>query len=197
MAPLSSGRTYRVVKLGGSLFANRSMTALTGRWLRENGDLANLIVCGGGRLVDVLRDWSVAHNLDGETAHWSAIRLMDEMTRLLASRLPEFPLISPSSLPVQFGDANAFLLSSRLLAARSQLPRNWEVSSDSLSAEIATWQGACELCLLKSALPASPSQEEWGKSGFVDPFFRTASAGIPRIRVVDLLTGRSLLASAE
>ncbi len=185
---LQAGR--RVVKLGGSLLDSGALVPGLRTWLASQHEVASLIVCGGGRLVDALRHWDQCQPIDSGASHWSAIRLMDETTRLVASLFPEYPLVSCDLEPGPRG--HCFVECYRFLREHSRLPHDWTVTSDSIAAELAWQLGLDEVCLLKSTLPVDRQIAHWCKSGFVDPEFEAACRRLQRVTVVDLLSGRSL-----
>ena len=61
------------------------------------------------------------------------------------------------------------------------------MTSDSIAARLAVRLGAGELVLLKSSLPAAGSTLPGAaETGYVDAYFPTAAAEVPRVRCVDL-----------
>ncbi len=191
----SRQRRTRVVKVGGSLFRNSGFEQRLANWLDANPDYNHLLICGGGELVDVLRLWHKRHSLSGDAAHWGAVSLMDEVAKLLASLVPACRLIrlDPGSLELPQG--NAIGLVSDFLRNRSGLPTDWQVTSDSLAAEIAAVFGNLELVLLKSSAPDSRDIKVWAASGYVDPYFPEAAASLPSVAAVDFSTGKLFLAN--
>ncbi len=180
----------RIVKLGGSLLANPEFPARLRIWLESEPGFLNLVLCGGGERVDALRAAARHNKLEDERPHWAAIRLMDESARDVARLVPELPLVNCRALLLP--EFNCLLTCHDYLKEFSQLPCSWDVTSDSLAAELAQLFGVAEICLLKSALPESSSVESWTQSGFVDRMFCHAAAGVARIRVVNLITGASM-----
>ena len=76
-----------VFKLGGSLL---TLPGLADR-LREVVEYRSgqncLFVTGGGSTANVVREWSLVHHLDEETAHWIAIASLDLNSLLLQAVL--------------------------------------------------------------------------------------------------------------
>lgn len=197
MTPFSEmanrGQT-RVVKIGGSLFRNAGLSGRLTEWLDGNPDFNHLLICGGGELVDVLRTWQARHSFSESVVHWSAIRLMDEAARLFASKMPRVKTVRLESAGTEIPSGNVMLLGAAFVESCSELPKSWDTTSDSLSAEIARVLGPLELVLLKSSLPDSVRITEWVQSGYVDPVFQSAAQHLPRVTAVDLFSGKSLLA---
>jgi 5-(aminomethyl)-3-furanmethanol phosphate kinase len=181
----------RVVKLGGSLLDLPDLIERLRRWLASQGVTANVLLIGGGRLVDVLRDYDVLHSLNDGQAHWLAIRAMQLQARMIASLLPEATWFDGP--PRQRMDPLAILDPFRFLQIADRqhpsgpLPQSWNVTSDSIAARAADLLGADELVLLKSALPLQGATREAAMTAhYVDPHFLEASRPLQRIRCVDL-----------
>ena len=179
----------RVIKLGGSLLDWSELLAAFQEWLAEQSPAANVIVVGGGSLVEAIRALDRAHRLPDEAAHWLAIRAMG-VTAALVAEVLDAPLVE-SLAAVDNLPGSVFLLDvERLLredaAGRDPLPVGWQVTSDSIAARVAQVARAAELVLLKSALPSDPIDwAAWSREGYVDEYFPIASAGLT-VRAVNL-----------
>jgi aspartokinase-like uncharacterized kinase len=179
-----------VIKIGGSLFrgtsteTKRTLTRLKA-WLDELSYPTQLMIAGGGEAVGLLRGQFAQGAIDSESAHWQAIRLMDENTQRLAKRHDV-----PSIDTCQAGAGRACLLVSSFLrqddAQPDHLPHSWDVTSDSIAAQISLRCNA-DLILLKScAIPSSNSKYDWpalARTGVVDVHFPHIA---PRVRSVIL-----------
>jgi aspartokinase-like uncharacterized kinase len=182
----------RVVKLGGSLLDEPDLPQRLREWLAGHDDRINLVVCGGGAPVEWLRDRAVAQGLNDEAAHWAAIRLMDENARRVHGLMPELPVINLDN--GQVPDGNCLGPGSEWFRRNSRLPCTWEVTSDSLAAELAWQLGADELHLLKRCMPQSRQLSDWSQCGFTDSEFARTARGIGTVLATDLIGGHSLLA---
>ena len=198
------GRIKRIVKLGGSLLDLRDLAVRLRRWLAAQPPLPTLLLVGGGRLADVVRDYDRLHHLGDEAAHWLAVQTMSLNAALLAALLPEAELRSSldASPPGHGGplvfDPYDFLRREEPHVPGEPLGRDWGVTSDSIAARLASVCRADELVLLKSAgPPASGDVLAAAAEGYVDASFAHTSRGLPRIRCVDfrdgLFTERELL----
>ena len=178
----------RVVKLGGSLLDRASLVGELRRWLRREPEARTLIVVGGGPMIDVVAHRQKAHGLGDAAAHWLCIRVMQTNAHLLAAAWGEAVLVddvetwSADATSPTVLDPWSWMRSVDPQCVDGPLPESWDVSSDSIAARIATWLCADELVLLKSTLPADPSQP----GDYVDPYFARASGSLARIRFVDL-----------
>ncbi|BCV21931.1 hypothetical protein [Moorella sp. Hama-1] len=154
-------RALTVVKIGGSLVYHEN-----GRALRRLGEeIARLalahsivIVPGGGPFADVVREYGQRLGLRDASCHFMAVSSMDQYGYLLREFIPGSRLI-------ELGEEGAgrrlaepafsypvILLCSRFIGRvpPAELPRSWDVTSDSIAAYIAGWLGARLLVLLKS-----------------------------------------------
>jgi aspartokinase-like uncharacterized kinase len=181
----------RVIKLGGSLLDGADLAASLRRWLSAQPPATNVVIVGGGSIVERLRAFDRRYSLPPATAHWLSVRAMSLTATLVAELMPEASLVS-SLEELRAATASGLLVFEveRFLredqAGSSPLPCSWEVTSDSIAARVATALPAQELVLLKSALPAGPpSREAWARAGYVDAYFARVSSGLS-VRAVNL-----------
>jgi 5-(aminomethyl)-3-furanmethanol phosphate kinase len=182
----------RVVKLGGSLLELPDLALRLRGWLARQAPMPTLLVVGGGRLADVVRDYDRLYHLGDEAAHWLAVQTMSLHASLLSALLPEAKLQSSfsASVPTEdrllIFDPEKFLRHEEPRLAGKPLARHWGVTSDSIAARLASVCQAHELVLLKSALPSAPGDLAMAAArGYVDGCFAQASRGLPRIRCVN------------
>jgi aspartokinase-like uncharacterized kinase len=140
-----------VVKVGGSLDDGRTLADLGHGLLALGRRHRLLIVPGGGRFADAVRDAARRYPLDDTAAHWMAILGMDQYGYLLASQMPGARLVRDlaTARRVAEGGKVPVLLPFDLLHAADPLPHTWEVTSDSLAAWVCGQAGARRLVLLK------------------------------------------------
>jgi aspartokinase-like uncharacterized kinase len=163
-----TGRPLRVIKLGGSLLDWPDWVGQFRRWLAAQPPATNVLVVGGGAVVDALRALDRACPLRPATSHWLAVRAMSVTAAIAAELLGDVP-------DLEILDVESFL---RKDQRRSDaLPCGWHVTSDSIAARAATTLEAAELVLVKSALP--------GAGDYVDAYFPSAARGLT-VRFVDL-----------
>jgi aspartokinase-like uncharacterized kinase len=185
----------RVIKLGGSLLDFGGLQAALREWLALQPPAANVLIVGGGPLVDVVHDLDRRLGLGEEAAHWLSIRAMGVTARLANALWPEFKLVTQwaalreamgsSPTPIVF-DAEEFLRRHEPQAPGATLERSWSVTSDSIAARVAAALPAAELVLLKSSLPDRSfiSHAEAASLGYVDPFFPRVARSLPHVRAV-------------
>lgn len=183
----------RVVKLGGSLLDLPDVAARLRRWLYTQEPAGCLLLAGGGRLVEALRHYDQIHGLGEELCDCLAIRAMSISAALVAALLPEARLtdrLAAAGEALAAGELVVFDVLPTVASSSepvNDLPRTWEVTSDSLAARLAAWLEASEFVLLKSALArGARTCQAVADAGLVDSYFPRAAAGLPRIRLVDL-----------
>jgi len=195
----------RVIKLGGSLLDFDELAPRLRAWLKAQAPMTNLMLVGGGRLADAIREAYAIHPLSEEAAHWLCIRLLGVTAELAANLLPEARFLKRvheigaqregHSLaildPEQYLRDEAVLLRQSGWRKIAPLPHSWDVTSDSIAARLAQFLRAAELVLLKSSLPeASSTPAQAAEAGYVDRFFPKAAAGLARVRCVNLRSSR-------
>ena len=139
-----------VVKVGGSLSENpEKLKALCAKL----GELAKkhvlIVVPGGGKFADVVRDLDRRFNLSSTVAHRMAILGMDQYG-LLLSDLTLTSLVADSFEDLAdagFGKLIVFL-PSKLMLNEDSLENSWDVTSDSIAAYIACRLNASQLLLV-------------------------------------------------
>jgi aspartokinase-like uncharacterized kinase len=182
-----SDRPVVVYKIGGSLFDWPELFSRLKELLA--GEIARpVVVSGGGRMADVVREWDRVHGLGDEESHRLAIASMSLGSRFLADGL-DGELIENrdeaaavwSSNRIAVLDAFSFL-ASETKAGGEPLPASWNVTSDSIAAWIASrWPAS--LVVIKSTFPSADS-------AYVDSYFSTASATLNGVEWVDLRSNR-------
>jgi aspartokinase-like uncharacterized kinase len=136
-----------VVKVGGGIGddALPAVCAALGELGRRH---RLLVVPGGARFADAVRDADRRFGLHAHTSHRMAILAMEQYGWLLSDLIPGVPVLLPAGLPLD------------------ELPASWDVTSDSIAAWVAHRVGAERLVLVKAA----------DRRG-VDEYFPTAVEG--------------------
>jgi len=162
-------RVETVFKVGGSLLAYPELLASTLAAIVEASMHAPVaIVPGGGTFADAVRDTDHRLHLAEDTAHWMAVLAMDQYAHLLAGMRTELTLVA-SERDVELAIASGripVVAPYRWLRDADPLPHTWNVTSDSISAWVASMLGATQLVLVK---PPGATGE-----GAVDPYFSRA-----------------------
>ena len=176
----------RVIKVGGSLLDFPDLSEMFDRWLRPQPPATNIIIGGGGGLVDVIRAWNAQSQINEVTAHWMCVDAMSITARLLAERLHYFDIVD-SMATIKTTTTSAIFDAAHWIR-ESDLPARWSLTSDSIAAALAVEIGAAELVLMKSTSPPSSPMiaAELSSTGLVDAEFPIYSRGIPTFRIVNL-----------
>ena len=158
-----------VFKVGGSLLAYPELLASTLAAIVEASMHAPVaIVPGGGTFADAVRDTDHRLHLAEDTAHWMAVLAMDQYAHLLAGMRTELTLVA-SERDVELAIASGripVVAPYRWLRDADPLPHTWNVTSDSISAWVASMLGATQLVLVKP--PGATGESA------VDPYFSRA-----------------------
>ena len=175
---MSDLENVRVVKVGGSLLSSSGLGQRIKGWCELQPAVPTVWVVGGGKLVDVVRDWHTTHSKEpaasDEAAHWMSVDLMSVTARMFASSVGSWPIeSSPESLQEQFrtGSQNVIFDCGRWLREVNDLPCAWTVTSDSIAGRLAIELSCRELVLLKSRAAAGETVEENVAQGVIDEHF--------------------------
>lgn len=162
-----------VVKVGGGIAAMPGVLERTGQAVARAARRRPLVVIpGGGPFADQVRAFHREHRISADAAHWMAILAMDQYAFALAELIPEARVVEERGGMQQAHREGKVpvLAPTRWLRATDELPHTWDVTSDALSAYLATLLGAEQLVLIKPV---------GGGGELVDPWFaRTLPAGL-------------------
>jgi dihydroneopterin aldolase len=191
----------RVVKVGGSLLDWPPLAQRLNEWLSRQRPARNILIAGGGKLTDAVRELQKVQHFDDETAHWMCASALSATARMLTAmvpggrlrtRLSELREHEPDQYAPQIFDAGHFLHELEDLMPGDPLPHDWTATSDSIAARLAALLGAYELVLLKSAAPpnakslAPLAEAGYVEAGYVDAYFTRAAADVARVSFVNL-----------
>lgn len=145
-----------VVKLGGSLLGSPELP----RWLETLVKISDgqvVIVPGGGLFADVVREAQQRTNVSDAVAHKLALLAMDQFGLLMAGMNSKLVTASSELEIAERGWQHRCIvwLPSEMVLADDGVPKNWQVTSDSLSAWLTHKIGAKQLVLVKSKSLAS------------------------------------------
>lgn len=187
----------RVVKVGGSLMDVPELPERLRDWLAAQSPAHNVLVPGGGPLVEQIRTWNRAEPIDEIAAHWMCVDLLTVTAHLLHAWLPEIPLVENDALLCQrVGEPGATIFGPAPWMRHSEpglpgqwLPSSWETTSDSIAGRLAAALRADEFVLLKSVLPRPSASKELtalSASGYIDPVLAQLAHELPPTRLVNL-----------
>lgn len=140
-----------VIKLGGSLLGSPELP----RWLdviANHGNGEVVIVPGGSVFADAVREAQKRSGVSDTVAHQLALLAMDQYGQLLAAMNPNLVTASSELELAECGwqHKGIIWLPSHMALADTNIPKNWQLTSDSLSAWLANKLGAEHLVLVKS-----------------------------------------------
>lgn len=139
-----------VLKVGGSL---AEYTVSLKKLCRKLAVFANdhriLVVPGGGKFADVVRDFDETYGLSNTIAHKMAVLAMDQFGLFLSDITPNsyvsYSLEKSKNPP---SGTLPIFLPSQLLFSKDPLEHSWDVTSDSIAAYLAVTLHAKKLVLV-------------------------------------------------
>jgi len=182
----------RVVKVGGSLLNDTDFLAALRELAENSPGWLNVVIVGGGPIVDAIATLTGRHGIDDTTAHWLCIDAMSLNARWVQSLLPELPLVESlaeldsHSAGTVILDPAPYCRTDDQRFPRGPLPVGWDVTSDSIAARVADQLAAGELILWKSCAPPARDVAVLSECGFVDVHFPQAASELTRIGVCNL-----------
>jgi aspartokinase-like uncharacterized kinase len=187
----------RVVKVGGSLLDVPELPDRLRRWLAAQPEAHNVLVAGGGPLVEQIRAWHAAEPIDEAAAHWMCVDLLTVTAHLLHGWLPEIPLVENDCLLCQrVGEPGATIFGPAPWMRHAEpglpglwLPCSWDTTSDSIAGRLAVALQAEEFVLRKSALPRRRTSRELSALaavGYIDPVLAQMAPELPPTRLGNL-----------
>lgn len=173
------GQSPVVIKVGGSLLAAADLGPCLREWLAAHAPRQTILVPGGGRLADVVRDLDRTHSLGDDLAHRLALHTMTINAHVLTGLVPESCVIDGPDLAELVWEQGRLPVLDGLAFCESDgaLPHAWAVTSDSVAARLAVVAGASELMLLKSAPPPAGDVTAWAAADYVDRWLPRVLAG--------------------
>lgn len=140
-----------VVKLGGSLLGSPELS----QWLETLVKISDgkvVIVPGGGLFADAVREAQQRTHVSDATAHELALIAMDQFGLLLAGMNANLVTASSELEIAEWGWQHRAIvwLPSKMVLADENVPRHWQMTSDSISAWLASKISAERLVLVKS-----------------------------------------------
>ncbi|HDQ92670.1 MAG TPA: amino acid kinase [Synergistetes bacterium] len=163
-----------VVKFGGSLFSRGDLRDICSSLDYSLREVPAIIVPGGGILADEVRRLDMLHSLGPESSHWMAVLAIDQNGLMLADLLPRgIPVRSFEGFAASWEEGRLpVFLPGELLFETDPLPKNWDVTSDSIACWAAVSMGAKNLLFLKDNVPeCSMTAKVLSNQGWLDKTF--------------------------
>jgi aspartokinase-like uncharacterized kinase len=130
-----------VIKIGGSLAEDpERLRALCTKLSEFAKKYAIIVVPGGGRFADVVRDFDQRFTLSSGISHRMAILGMDQFGLLLSQIIPNSCATYLLNDAKQLSEIRVvpIFLPSRLMFKEDPLENSWDVTSDSIAAYVAS-----------------------------------------------------------
>jgi aspartokinase-like uncharacterized kinase len=184
-----------VVKVGGSLLDWPRFPDALSAYIDSHRPDRVLLIVGGGAVVDLLRRLDSVHAIGEKRAHVLALRALELTARLAETLVPGLQVVERPEQVRKAWEARVVPVLSPCWwmenvdrQASDPLPEDWGTTTDSIAARIARDLPADALVLLKSQWPGGTSldRSDASRSGFVDPFFPSASAWLDQVGVINL-----------
>jgi aspartokinase-like uncharacterized kinase len=140
-----------VVKVGGSLAEEpERLIELCAKLCRLAENYAFVVVPGGGRFADAVRELDTRFSLSSGVSHRMAILGMDQFGMLLAQITPKSCVTYSLEDAQQLSGTGVVpvFLPSRLMFKEDPLKNSWNVTSDSIAAYVAGRLQAAKLVLV-------------------------------------------------
>jgi aspartokinase-like uncharacterized kinase len=167
-----------VVKLGGSLNSD----PLLPQWLELLAQLGGgrvVLVCGGGRFADAVRQHQAHWRYNDLAAHNMALLAMAQTAHFLQALNPALQMANSdeqAQRALRLGKT-ALWSPLALLADQADAHTDWSVTSDSIALALAQRLGAEQLVVVKScSVDPQASLARLGEAGIVDARFAQLAA---------------------
>lgn len=184
----------RVIKIGGSLLLRPDLPHVLLQWFGNQREAENLVVVGGGELIDAIRKLDQLRPGDPTETHWRCVELM-ETTRQIVSIWFDWDSVLTSEemndrLTTRFSLDRPTLVAVKSFYDRNahcDAPTDWRTTSDTIAAILATKVKAEELVLLKSCtVDQNASIVLLTELGIIDAAMPAFAAKLNSVRVEQL-----------
>jgi 5-(aminomethyl)-3-furanmethanol phosphate kinase len=171
-----------VLKIGGSLSRGPGLPALCREISRLGKIYSLLILPGGGKFADQVRDAYLQYRLSETAAHRMALLAMDQYGYILNNLIKDSYLSCDlaAALEAAYSGRTSILLPFEIMGRSDPLPNSWQVTSDTIAAWVAQSSRCSRLVLLKDVdglmmagnelIPDMPVEKMAGHSGGVDEY---------------------------
>jgi 5-(aminomethyl)-3-furanmethanol phosphate kinase len=188
-----------VVKVGGSLLDWPALADRLTSYLDDRRGDRLVLVVGGGRFADALRDLDRAQAIGEARSHALALRVLDLTAHALAAIVPGLVVVDDiPALPRAWETGRSPILAPRRFldlddGSPDPLPHAWTTTTDAIAARLAVRLGARELVLLKSApIPPGLDLEAASRLGLVDAESPRVASGLPIVACLNLRDPRAI-----
>lgn len=147
----------RVIKVGGSLLSRPNLPDSLTRWFARQSKAENLVIVGGGELVESIRRLDQLRPSEPVDTHWLCVDLLESTRKIFANWFEWESLTSGRDLRERI--RTGFSVDQPTLVAVPSFyhgstdfdaPLDWRTTSDTIAALLALTAAADELVLLKN-----------------------------------------------
>lgn len=137
-----------VLKIGGSFINNQNLINLKNiiKAVKTITDHKLIIVTGGGKAADLIRDYDRKIKLKDSSSHFAAIAAMELNSYLISDYFDSFSFFSTDFI---FSKEINIFMPLNYYRKFDPLPHAWDVSSDSIALELSQRLKADNLFLIK------------------------------------------------
>ncbi|QDT09433.1 protein kinase [Planctomycetes bacterium K23_9] len=148
----------RVIKIGGSLLLRGDFPQAMHQWLARQTPAENVVIVGGGELIEAVRRRDSVRPGDAADVHWRCIDLLTTTFQTAGDWFPKWQQIDSSEgfqRCVDFGFSSSYptLVKVASFYRRShaqELPLDWRTTTDAIAVLLGNRSRADEVVLLKS-----------------------------------------------
>lgn len=185
----------RVIKIGGSLLLRDDLPSALQGWLVEQRPAENIVIVGGGELIDAIRRLDALRPSESSDVHWRCVRLLETTYRIACDWFPKWDHVDSFAAfqrGVNFGFSSGkptlVEVSSFYRAnGKHDLPLDWRTTTDAIAALLAIKSSADEVVLLKSCdVDTSRSIADLATAGIVDQAIPLISDQLKSVRIEKL-----------
>lgn len=185
--------SFVVYKLGGSLLDLPDLGERVKKlWETRSRSETRLLIVGGGKIADVVREWDARFHLGDEDAHELAVQSLRLSEDLIFRMIPRLQPVCDrvDILHLEEGETGLISVPDLLDAAEEEghlLPKNWEFTTDAISAWVCGYVIAAELVLLKSVdCPSGRTVTQLSRGELIDGEFPNFCDGEYRVTWINL-----------
>lgn len=183
----------RVIKVGGSLLSRADLIESLPHWLDQQSPAQNVLIFGGGELVDAIRNLDRLRPSESAVVHWRCVDLLQVTFQMAADWFSAWSTVDSRDLLAALAAVGAerpVLVSVRSFYrpdVGSSLPLTWDTTTDAIAAELAVRCEADELVLLKSCeVDPGADVDSLAEAGIVDLALPLIAPAVRSVRVAML-----------
>lgn len=185
----------RVVKIGGSLLVRKDLPIAIRRWLASQTPAENLVIVGGGDLIEAVRRLDALRPSDPTAVHWRCIKLLDATYETAQEWFADWQCVeSPDDfcrgIEIGFSQSDPTLVKVSSFyqpSDRTALPLDWRTTTDAIAVWLGNVSDADEVVLLKSCeVDPELDVEQLAKLGVIDEAVPLIKQTIASFRVQKL-----------